>query len=770
MVAKLTVNIFLRVVRMSTKRLYLVVLALVIGCQSPIIGSIARETSFPAKEPSEKVELDPQLKLTRDALFDKGSSDQMRINAASVMLLSESSLARQILLDALKQAENDAVRKAVCKALIRARTGQETLNNVDDFVQPLLGVLVADNSATAKLAAEATLIFDYEHISEPLEQLIAKASLPLEARLNAIYALELHPDMRAAITLLTLVDSPDEDLAAEAEKALLTLGIPAGTDAKTRKQIIRNLVREGPVAFLRARLIRKEAQIRSAKSELTLWQGRYLLALGNVYAGISDDAEKAEFLTKHLSGPEAVVRLWTLEKIRQDRVGTRPNPKLPAEVGPVLVNLVSDRNRDVRLKTAGVLSFMTEVDSARHLLTQLEAEQDDQVKTQLFSALGSACYIAFLPNSKIKIPPEIRKQTLKWAVEYLAEQTPAKAQKGAEVMKKLLEQDGLTSAETDRYLSLLAQRYRGLENGSDGPLRGELLSALAGLCAPQSVHKAQSKKRFGPLFEAALTDKTDFVREAAVDGLIYIDKAAALKRLRKDFVNDPSAIIRKKLIALAAEVGGKEDLLWLAGKIGSNSESEPAWQAMLKIFNGSDSAALDDWVSTFAPENSSTQASDAQKITFLELAERKAVAENKPKMLKDVREKLAELYAKTGLFERAADYLERLHEAASTIEEKNAILPDLLNAYLRWPKIELAAKLIENSLLMEDLDPNDVLVRSLDDYLSKPPPGADPNAVLDVLTEIKTPQARPLWQERLRQWTIRFGKAMTPGRSEQGGA
>jgi len=564
-----------------------------------------------AKEPSEKVELDPQLKLTRDALFDKGSSDQMRINAASVMLLSENSLARQILLDALKQAENDAVRKAVCKALIRAGTGQETLNNVDDFVQPLLGVLVADNSATAKLAAEATLIFDYEHISEPLEQLIAKASLPLEARLNAIYALELHPDMRAAITLLTLVDSPEQDLGTEAEKALLTLGIPAGTDAKTRKQIIRNLVREGPVAFLRARLIRKEAQIRSAKSELTLWQGRYLLALGNVYAGISDDAKKAEFLTKHLSGPEAVVRLWTLEKIRQDRVGTRPNPKLPAEVGPVLVNLVSDRNRDVRLKTAGVLSFMTEVDSARHLLTQLEAEQDDQVKTQLFSALGSACYIAFLPNSKIKIPPEIRKQTLEWAVKYLAEQTPAKAQKGAEVMKKLLEQDGLTSVETDRYLSLLAQRYRGLKNGSDGPFRGELLSALAGLCAPQSVHKAESKKRFGPLFEAALTDKTDFVREAAVDGLIYIDKAAALKRLRKDFVNDPSAIIRKKLIALAAEVGGKEDLLWLAGKIGSNSESEPAWQAMLKIFNGSDSAALNDWVSTFAPENSSTQASDA---------------------------------------------------------------------------------------------------------------------------------------------------------------
>ncbi len=755
---------------MSTKRLFFVVLALMTACQCWIIENLGGDSIILAdQEPPKTAELDPQLKLTRDALLDKGSSDQMRVNAAAVMLLSDNLLAREILLDALKQTENDAVRKAVCKALIRAGTVQQAVSGVDDFVGPLLGALAADNSVTARLAAEATLIFDYDMISEPLDRLINDSSLPLNARLTAIYALELHPDVRAAITLLRLVDSPQKELATKAEETLLALGISVGADAKARRQIIRDLVSGGQTAFLQKRLIRKEAQIRTVRAELAVWQDRYLLALGEVYTAISDDAERAKFLAGYLSSPEAVVRLWALDKIRQDRVGTRPNPKLPAEVGPVLVNLVSDQDRNIRLKAAGVLSFMTEVDSAQQLLGQLEVELDDQVKTELFSALGRACYIAFLPNSMIKIAPEIRKQTLEWSLKYLSEETVARVQKGAEAIRMLLEQDGLTDAEADRYLGMLAKRYGELKNDSDGALRGELLSAMSGLCAPQSVRRAQSRKLFTALFEAALIDKTDFVREAAVDGLINIDKAAALKQLRKEFVSDPSGIIRKKLIGLAAEVGGNEDLPWLAGKIGLNSESEPAWQAMLKIFSGADAAVLIDWVDTFVAENGGIQASDSQRITFLEIAERKAVAEKKPTMLKNVREKLAQLYTNTAQFDRAADYLGRLYEAAATLDAKKAILPDLLYAYLRLPKVDLVAQLLENCLLKQDLDPNDAVIRSLDDYLAKPPAGADPNVLLDALMKIKTPVARPLWRNRLREWIVRFGRAKVTGKPEPGG-
>ena len=252
------------------------------------------------------------------------------------------------------------------------------------------------------------------------------------------------------------------------------------------------------------------------------------------------------------------------------------------------------------------------------------------------------------------------------------------------------------------------------------------------------------------------------------DNLGKKQKLKKLKRLRKDIVNDPSGKIRQKLINLAAEVGGKEDLTWLAEKIGSNSESKLSWQAMLKIFTNSDASVLNEWIDKLIPQGGKSKLSDEQKIAFLEMAEGKAVGAMKPQMLKNIRKKLAELYYKIGQFERAADYLDKLHKAAETTEEKEAILPDLLDAYLRCPKVEPAAKLVQNRLLKKDLDPNDVVVSSIENYLSKPPVGADPNVVLKALTEIQTSDNRPKWLERLKLWADRLGKAKGPDKPKKG--
>jgi tetratricopeptide (TPR) repeat protein len=243
-----------------------------------------------------------------------------------------------------------------------------------------------------------------------------------------------------------------------------------------------------------------------------------------------------------------------------------------------------------------------------------------------------------------------------------------------------------------------------------------------------------------------------------VDGLIYIDKASALKRLRKDFVNDRSEILRKKLIELAGGVGGKEDLTWLAEKIGSNSEGGLAWQAMLKIFDGSDSVILNEWMDKFTSQNSKIKLSDEQKIAFLKKAEVKAAGENRTEMRNDVRENLAELYKRIGQFERAADYFERLYKAARTAKEKEVILPNLLDACLRGSKLELAAKLVGTCLAKEDLGPGNAVLVSINNYLSKPPPGADPSAVLKALSGVKLTGARPKWQEWLKNQTEGLGK------------
>jgi HEAT repeat protein len=735
---------------------------LAIGCQQAGISS--NTPAFAANATngaSAEAKPDEQLDINKNALLE-GPSEEIRIKAATVMLGSENPLARKILIDALMQTKNSAARVAVCKALIQTRSSDGDIKNKEDFIQPLFSVFATDVAAESQLAAEATLIYEYDKIGKSLEGIVTDASKLVKTRINAIHALKLWPDMEATIRLIRLVDDPEKQVSAEAEKALHSLGIPVGENYWTREQNIIELRSKGKDEFLRDWLIRQEAQMRKMRVELNSWQSRYQSALGKIYDGISDDGARGKFLAEHLGSSEAVIKLWALDKVHQWRVASGTS-KLPTdELEPILVNLISDPDRDVRLKTAG-LSSLRVMNSAQQLLTQLESEPDEQVKVELLDALGGACSFALLASSPVNISSEIRKEALELAAKYLSEEDAGKARKGAEVIRKLLEPEGLKPEELDGYLGLLVKRYNEQKKKPDGALRGELLSAMAGLCTQGSAAKAKAATLFGSLFIEALSDETDFVRETAVDGLIYIDKASALKRLRKDFVNDPSEILRKKLIDLAGEIGGKEDLTWLAEKIGekigSNSESGPAWQAMIKIFDGCDSGILNEWMDKLTSQSSKIKLSEEQKIAFLKKAEAKAQSENRTEMLKDVREKLAELYKRIGQFERAAEYLDRLYKAARTTKEREAILPNLLDVYLRSSKLDLAVKLVGTCLAKEDLGPDNAVLVSINNYLSKPPPGANPNAVFKALSGMELSGARPKWQEWLKNWTDRLGKS-----------
>lgn len=750
----MTVGVLFRVIRMSTKRLYLLILLLLVGCQQA--GISEGSPASPANNMVAKAEISKQLKIYESTLLE-GTSEQIRIAAATEMLFSEDPVARKILLSVLEQPKNSAARIAVCKALIQVRSEQRPIMEKGDFIEPLLQIMPTNIAAEAELAAEAFLLFEYEQILKPLEQVVTEQSLPVRARLNAIYALKLQPDKRAVIRLIRLVDDPEKQVADAAEKALVSLGITVEQDIESREERIALLQGQETDEFLRDRVIWLERQMHKSKDVMVLWQGRYLSALDGVYSGIKDDKAKATFLAKHLDNSEVTVRLWALDKVYQDRVSSTPNPQLPAELEAILASLISDQEADVRLKTARLLSLMVELNSAQLLLKQLKVEQYVEVRVELFVALGRACQYAFSSNSGIKVAQEVRIQTLEWAEKYLVDEDPNNTQKGADVIRKLLEQEGLASSEVDRYLGLLRARYKKEEDVADGTLRGELLTAMSGLCAQRSVCRVESARLFEPLFEQALDDETDLVREAAVDGLVYIDKTKALNILR-DFVNDSNPIVRKKIIELAGEVGSEEDLTWLSTKIGSTAEadSEPAWQAMLVIFKGSDASVLNDWIAKFESPGMKAKLSVEQTISFLEISEGKAVRENKLEMLKNIREKLADLYKKTGAFEQAAKYLGILQAEASKVEERDKILAELLDAYLRWPNVEAATKIVDNCLLEKDLEPNSVIVLAIDNYLSEPPAGTDPNVALQALTEIAPFNKRPKWLNQVKHWLSRF--------------
>jgi thioredoxin-like negative regulator of GroEL len=451
--------------------------------------------------------------------------------------------------------------------------------------------------------------------------------------------------------------------------------------------------------------------------------------------------------------------LWALDQVFQWVKGTNRN--MPRELEPILKGLISDQDKKVRLKTAELLALMRTVNSASSLLAQLKVETDEQVKGQLLDTLGWVCFYALSPNSSFKITPETRQQALGWAESFLLDENSNKAQIGARVLKKLLERDGLRPEEADKKLNLFVERYNRLKNNSDETLRGALLSTMAGLVAQDSAYRVIAEKLFRQFFLEALNSKTDIVLESAVEGLANIDKTSALITLRtRGFQNSSSPTVRNMQIELAKNVGGVEDLNWLVEKIGTNSENQAAWQAMLRIFNDSDTNVLNEWVVRLT--GSQSKLTDNQKVDLLKIAEAKALGDNK----RDVRRQLAEFLYKTEQYEQAADYFGRLKADAQSPEQQQLYLSRQLESCLRWPNHKFAADLIKECLSERDLEPNDVIIQSIENYLSNHSDKNDIDVLLQTLTDINVSTPRAKWGEQMKSWIDRFRITGEPNKEE----
>jgi HEAT repeat protein len=436
-----------------------------------------------------------------------------------------------------------------------------------------------------------------------------------------------HPDKQAVAKLISLLEGPDSQIVEAARSALSSIGISVSQDPAVRQQMVAEVRDRGVEAFLRERLIWQETRMRELETDLAAWQKRCLTVMGDQYDSLADEAAKTAFLGRQLSSPEIAVRSWALDKLQELRKGTG---KLRlSDLETTLLKLISDPSKQVRLRTAQLLALVSELNVAQPLLKQLQAETDDQVRRGILVALREACYVGSMATAGRKVPDDVRKETLEWAVRFLNEADVEKVRTGAEVIGKLLEQDGLKPEEIDRYLKALSDRYALADAGADPGMRGYLLSAMAGLCTTRSTCREQAVKLYGASFEQALTDKTDLVRQNAIDGFVNIYKSGALRKLRENMANDSSVAIRQKLVDLAGEIGGPQDLNWLAEKLGVAGEGEPAWQAMLKILQRSDLTVLADWKPKIDVLAAAGKVAVEQRIAFFTLVEQEAKSEKK---------------------------------------------------------------------------------------------------------------------------------------------
>jgi HEAT repeat protein len=745
---------------MSASRLHILGMLLLSLC-SPRVP--AAQQLPPTPEAAETDVVDTQLRVNKTTLLEN-KSDKNRIDAATLLLFSDNPAAREILLDVLKRNDNPGAKAAVCEALNPTRAWQKPLRNKEDFIKPLIGVLTSEQDFTiAKLAAEATLIFGYSQVQQELEKAATDPSLPISAKKNVIYALRRHPDKQAVARLIVLLDSPEPEVVEAARGALGYVGIAVSSDPGVRKQMLTELQQRGTETFLRERLVRQETRMRELETDLDKWQTRYRAMLDRLYNSLTDDAAKNAFLTEQLGAQETVVKRWALDKLDELRKGTS-KPKLSEPLQAVLLSLISDPSREVRSKTARLLALMAELNAAKPLLEQMRVEPDDSVRRELFVALGGACYYASLPTSGRKVTDDVRKETLEWAVRFLADADPDRARSGADVIGKLLEQDGLKPEEVDRYLKVLSDRYLQAGGGTDQTLRSYLLGTMAGLCAARSTCRVPAGKLYKPLFEQGVGDSADGARQAAFDGLANIDKADVLRRFRKDMSADSNPAIRMKPIEWAGEVGGAPDLDWLAEKLGGTAEGEAAWQAMLKIFRGSrlPVSVLTDWMARVGAPALAGRVSAEQKVAFFTLVEQRALTESNTNLVKEVQNSLADLYIAEKNFKQGAECLKTLLNTAGSDKERQRLRLRLLGVYLASASIDQTCELVANWLADKDLNlsPDGPVVKLIEEHLEGSV-NADPSALLEALAQIpaSNPEVAQTWRGLVSRWAEKYAKA-----------
>jgi len=751
---------------MNAPRIHILLASLIVCCLPagnpwvPRSALSAQELPPVTEETGPDTEIDTQLRINKTALLEN-KNDKNRIDAAGLLLANENPAAREIVLDVLRRTDNPQARAAVCDALNPARVAQKPLKNREDFVKPLIAILTSvEDPLIAKPAAEATLIFGYSQVQQDLENAVTDLSLSINVRMNIIYALKRHPDKQAVAKLISLLENPDPQIVEAARNALLSIGISVSPDPAVRQQMVADVRARGVEAFLRERVIWQETRMRELETDLSAWQKRCLTVMGDQYDSLADDTAKIAFLGRQLTSPESAVRSWALDKLQELRKGTG-KLKL-TDLEPTLLNLIADPSKQVRLRTARLLALVGELNVAQSLLKQLKAETDDQVRREMLVALREACYVGSLATAGRKVPDDVRKETLEWAVRFLNEAEVEKVRSGAEVIGKLLEQDGLKPEEVDRYLTALSDRYALASAGADPGMRAYLLSAMTGLCTTRSTCREQAVKLYSAAFEQALTDKADIVRQNAVDGFVNIYKSGALRKLREIMANDPSAAIRQKVVDFAGEIGGPQELAWLAEKLGVAGEGEPAWQAMQKILKRSDLAVLADWKLKIDGLTAAGKVTVEQRIAFFMLVEQEAKSEKKADVLKEAQTRLAQLYMTSNNFKQASEYWRNLLDVAATEEERQQVRGQLLRAYLGLASMDQAADLISKGLSAKDLDlnPTGFVVKSVEEYLNSPTT-TNPSVLLDVLQQIKVsdPGTLRAWRALLSGWSERFAKA-----------
>jgi HEAT repeat protein len=687
-----------------------------------------------------------QLRIYSDALLH-GVSDGIRLDAAMGLLIRKDETAHKVLVDVLSSVDNSPARMAVCRALIKGRSLGSAAGVMDAFLLPLVAVVKSPDVPLSRLAAEALLAFHFDQVSAGFSEL-AQTGSDKQSRLNAIYAFQIRPEPEALRSLIKLLDDADPEIVRAAELALQeSFGMPVGTGKDIWAKILADLNQKDPTEIHRERLLRQETRLREVQTERDRWQKLYIDALDKEFE-LLDAAAKTAYLQDKLESELSAIRLWALDKVQ------RFTSEAAAGLREKLLALLSDDSRQVRLATAKTLSTMSALNPAEKLLDRYQQENDPQVAAAIFGALGEACFFAFSPGSKITLPVEIKTQVLQLADGYTSKDDPEMSKNGAEVLRKMLELDGLTPKETEHYLKTILDRYV-LETEKKGTIRGELLTIMARFCG-QGNKRTVAIQMYRPTFESVLQtyDDNNLVRQAAATGMVYADKTAAMQLFRQvSLQNDSSPAVRQIYIDLAGQVGTADDLEWLSGLFAANGQGEQVWLAMVSIFQRQDASFIAGWVSRM--EQNQTNSDPIREILLM--AEQKASVQKDTKLLCDLQVRLLRWYSNKKNYEQVATFREKLSQGNRSDEfVQNALRQTdelAFDAYLQLRKFSSAAGIIGDLLRENRIVGTSAILDKIGLFMASEKTSVeDKRLFLKSLSELTISNDQMWWNEKIEQW------------------
>ena len=651
---------------------------------------------------------DRQLRINKNVLLE-GPNQETRDDAAMELLLSEDSASRQVLIECLKQKDNQPAVRAICTGLVDSLTDNQPVTNKGDFLEPLVELLKSAKGKDAELVADAMLIFEFSDVAETLREIAASEDSPKQARLNAIHAIGQRPADKEAIgQLVGLLDQADKDIAEAAANAL-PYWIPKGMDPK---EILNDLKRKSQGEIIRDRMVYLEEQVRRVSAERDQWQRLYVGSLDRAYES-SDESAKGVLIFENIEKSKSgALKVWALNKI-QSQTGS---VNWPEGFSGRLVGLISDSANNVRLLTANVLTKMSNLSPPEKLLEQLRKETDQDVRLAVFEALGESCYYSLLSSApENAVSDEIRNATLTEADEYLESEDAVKSKMGAVVIRKLIEPNGMDKEVVSSHLEKILGRY----NSSSDELKADLLNVMAKI-AGQNANRSAA----GVLYKQAFVDGLEgeggnLLKQAAVIGLINIDKAAAIELfVEVGLYDDGNPAVVSMVVQLAGEVGKADDLEWLAGKLDGNGAGEAAWQSMRQILLRQSAEVIVGWAEKLI--HSKTNPERIREL--IEIAEQKAVGTANNQVV-----------------------MEKLH---------NELVPGLLEVYLQAADTVRVTQVVTKRLAI--MRPEDKVLAVIDGYLnSSATRPEDKKALLDALAGIKDQvpeESNQLWHDTLDGW------------------